>query len=239
MTFHIITIFPKIFDSYFSESIMGRAQKNKKVNIKIYNLRDFAGDKRGTVDDTPYGGGAGMVMKVEPIYKCLEAIKSKFAHSPTFSSRSLEKGRDSSSKPNFSRVILFSAKGKRYTQADARRLAKYKNLVLICGRYEGVDERVAKYLADEEISIGDYVLTGGEIPAMVIVDSVTRLMPGVLGNAYSLEKESFSQPGYLEYPQYTKPADFRGWKVPKVLLGGNHKKIEEWRKKRSERISDF
>jgi tRNA (guanine37-N1)-methyltransferase len=212
MTFHILTIFPEIFNSYFSESIVSRAQKSGKVKIEIHDLRDYTTGKHKTVDDTPYGGGPGMVMKIEPIFNCLKFLKSKIKKS---------------------RIILFSAKGKKYTQADARRLAKYDNLILICGRYEGVDERVAKHLADEEISIGDYVLTGGEIPAMVVVDSVARIIPGVLGNEESAEKESFSRAGYLEHPQYTKPAEFRGWKVPGVLLSGDHKKVEEWRRKSS------
>lgn len=219
MNFHIITIFPKIFDSYFGESIVRRAREKGKVRIKIHNLRDYATDRHKTVDDTPYGGGAGMIFKIEPIYKCLEKIKSEI--------------KKSSKVPL--RIILFSAKGKRYTQADARRLAKYKNLIMICGRYEGVDERVAKYLVDEEISIGDYVLTGGEIPAMAVADSITRLIPGVLGNKESAKKESFSKKSYLEHPQYTKPAEFRGWKMPEILLGGDHKKIEEWRRKNSKK----
>jgi tRNA (guanine37-N1)-methyltransferase len=218
MVFHIVTIFPKIFDSYFSESIVKRAQNKKLINIKIHDLRDHTTDKHKTVDDTPYGGGAGMLLKVEPIWSCVEAIKRKIA-----------------TKNRKIRIILFSAKGKRYTQSDAKRLAKYKNIIMICGRYEGVDERVAKYLADEEISIGDYVLTGGEIPAMVVADSITRLIPGVLGNAESPKDESFSRVGYLEYPQYTKPAEFNKMKVPEVLMGGNHKKIEEWRSKKSKK----
>lgn len=222
MKFDIITIFPHIFDSYFSESIVKRAQKNNLIDIKIHNLRDYTTDKHKTVDDTPYGGGPGMIMKVEPIYKAVEFIKS------IKSVKSKEK----------TRVILFSAKGKKYTQKDARRLSGYDNLILICGRYEGVDERVAKYIADEEISIGDYVLTGGEIPAMIVVDSITRLIPGVLGNIESLKSESYSAEEYLEYPHYTKPEVFSAkggydWKVPKILLGGNHKKIEEWREKHS------
>ena len=219
MNFHIITIFPKIFDSYFSESIIKRAREKKLVNIKIHNLRDYTFDKHKTVDDTPYGGGAGMILKAEPIYKCLESVKSKV--------ESLK------SKMKKTRVILFSAKGKRYTQNDAKRLVKYDNLIFICGRYEGVDERVAKYLADEEISIGEYVLTGGEIPAMAVIDSITRLLPGVLGNAQSSKDESFSKKNYLEYPQYTKPKEFQGWRVPEVLLLGDHKKIEKWRTKHS------
>ena len=189
------------------------------MNIKIHNLRDYTFDKHKTVDDTPYGGGAVMILKAEPIYKCLESVKSKV--------ESLK------SKMKKTRVILFSAKGKRYTQNDAKRLVKYDNLIFICGRYEGVDERVAKYLADEEISIGEYVLTGGEIPAMAVIDSIARLLPGVLGNAQSPKDESFSKKNYLEYPQYTKQKEFQGWRVPEVLLLGDHKKIEKWRTKHS------
>lgn len=206
--FNIITIFPDIFGSYFGESIVSRAQKAEKIEIKIHNLRDYTTDKHKIVDDTPYGGGAGMVMKVEPIFKAVKEIK----------------------KEN-SRVILFSAKGKKYTQADAKRLSQYDSLILICGRYEGVDERVAEHIADEEISVGDYVLTGGEIPAMIMVDSITRLLPGVLGNDESAINESHSSENYLEHPQYTKPEEYMGWKVPEVLLSGNHAKIEEWREK--------
>ena len=221
MQFNIITIFPKIFDSYFSESIIKRAKEKKLVKLNIYDLRDFTKDKHRKVDDTPYGGGAGMILRIEPIFESIKSIKSK------------------SPKNNKTRTILFSAKGKRYTQADAKRLSKYDRLILICGRYEGVDERVAEKVADEEISIGDYVLTGGEIPAMIVVDSLTRLIPGVLGNPESLSEESFNeiqnskfkiQNSLREYPQYTKPEEFEGWKVPKVLIGGNHKEIEKWRK---------
>lgn len=226
MNFYIITIFPKIFDSYFGESIIARARKNKIIDIKIHNLRDYAKDKHKTVDDTPYGGGAGMVLKIEPIFDCLRFIKSKIKN-PAFTKASAGKQNSKT------RIILFSAKGKGYTQADAKRLAKYENIIMICGRYEGVDERAAKYLADEEISIGDYVLTGGEVPAMAVVDSISRLIPGVLGNAESSKDESFSKKNYLEYPQYTKPAEFRRWKVPEVLLSGNHEEIEKWRKKNS------
>jgi len=232
MEFNIITIFPEIFNSYFNESILKRAQKEKLIKIKTHNLRDYTSDKHKTVDDTPYGGGPGMVMKIQPIYDCVSEIKSalnsKIINQKSKLISSLR-----------SRTILFSAKGKKYTQADAVRLSKYDNLILICGRYEGVDERVAQYLADEEISIGDYVLTGGEIPVMVLVDSVSRLIPGVLGNPDSLSEESFNnkiqnskfkiQNSQYEYPQYTKPEDFNGWKVPEILLSGNHKKIADWR----------
>jgi tRNA (guanine37-N1)-methyltransferase len=223
MKFDIITIFPDIFDCYFSQSILGRAKNQGFVDIKIHNLRGWTDDKRKTVDDVPYGGGPGMILKIEPIFKCVEHVRSK--------------------NQNFkNRVILFSAKGKKYTQKDARRLAKYDNIIMICGRYEGVDERVAKQIADEEVSIGDYVLTGGEVPAMVLVDSITRLIPEVLGNVESLKEESHSSTNnkqmttdnvFLEYPQYTRPEKFRGWKVPKILLSGNHGKIKDWRKKHS------
>jgi tRNA (guanine37-N1)-methyltransferase len=217
MTFHIITIFPKIFDSYFNESILKRAQKNKIVNIKIYNLRDWTTDKHKTVDDTPFGGGAGMVMKIEPLYKSLKFIKSEVKSQGT-------------------KTILLSAKGKTWNQPLAKSHSKLKNIVLICGRYEGVDERITKFI-DEEISIGDYVLTGGEIGAMAIVDSVTRLLPGTLGNAESAKYESHTTPGILEHPQYTRPEIFtangKSYRVPKVLLSGNHKKIADWRTKKS------
>lgn len=214
MKFDIITIFPNIFTSYFDESIVKRAKESKAIEINVHNLRDYTNDKHKTVDDTPYGGGAGMVLKVEPIYKATKSIKLKVESQKI-------------------RVILFSAKGKRYTQADAVRLSKYDQLIFICGRYEGVDERVAEHVADEEISIGDFVLTGGEIPAMLVVDSVTRLLPGVLGNDQSAVFESHGEEGYLEHAQYTKPEEFEGWKVPEILLSGHHGEIEKWRKKNS------
>jgi len=212
MQFNLITIFPQIFDSYFNLSMIKRAQDKKIIKIKAIDLRKYADkkDPHKSVDDTPYGGGAGMVLKLEPIYKALKAIK----------------------RSKKSRVILFSAKGRQLKQADLRRLAKYDQLILICGRYEGVDNRVAENLIDEEIRIGDYVLTGGEIPAMVLVDGVTRLLPGVLGNTESAKDESFAKDNELEYPQYTKPEEFKGMKVPDVLLSGHHSKIKEWRDKK-------
>ena len=232
MKFDIITIFPDIFDSYFNESILRRAQNKNLIEIKIHNLRDYTKDKHKNIDDTPYGGGAGMVMKVEPIYRALSSIISNFQF-PI----SKKKSKSKLQKPKKTRIILFSAKGKKYTQKDAKRLAKFENLILICGRYEGVDERVKQHLVDEEISIGDYVLTGGEIPAMAVVDSVTRLVPGVLGNSESAKYESHSAEGYLEHPQYTKPEEFEGWKVPKVLLSGNHQEIADWRAKKSQHLA--
>jgi len=216
MKIDIITIFPRIFDSYFNESIISRAKKKGTISIKVHDLRDFTSDKHRKVDDTPYGGGAGMVLKVEPISKAVGSLKDEVSEWEMKT-----------------RTILFSAKGKRYTQAVARRLSKYDRLIMICGRYEGVDERVAEYVADEEISIGDFVLTGGELSAMVVADSVSRLVPGVLGNEDSLKFESHSTRGYLEYPQYTKPEVFDGLKVPRVLLSGHHGEIEKWREEKS------
>lgn len=207
MRFDIITIFPKIFNSYFNESILKRAQARKLITIKTCNLRQFTTDKHHKVDDSPYGGGPGMVIKVEPIYKAVQLLKLK------------------SQKSNLkSRVILFSTRGKKFDSKIAKRLSKYDQLILICGRYEGVDERVAEHIADEEISLGDFVLSGGELAAMVLVEAVSRFVPGVLGKRESLEEIKGS------YPVYTRPEKFLKWKVPKVLLEGNHKKIEEWRK---------
>jgi len=226
MKFDIITIFPGIFDSYFGESIVSRARKADLVEINVHNLRDYTTDKHKKVDDTPYGGGPGMVMKIQPIYECVQAIES-------VANAKIKNQKSKLRSSLRSRIILFSAKGKKYTQEDARRLSGYDNLILICGRYEGVDERVAEYIADEEISIGDYVLTGGEIPAMALVDSTTRLLPGVLGNTESAEYESHSEEGYLEHPQYTKPEEFMGYKVPEILLSGNHGEIKKWREKNS------
>ena len=215
MKFDIITIFPNLFKGFLSESLLARAQKKKLLTIKTHNLRKWTADKHKTVDDRPYGGGAGMLLKIEPIFRAVKSLKVK--------------------KFKKSRAVLLSAKGKTFTQKDARRLAKYDQLIFICGRYEGVDERVAKYMADEEISIGNYVLFGGEVPAMVIIEAVSRLIPGVVAKEESVKNESFSKNTTKEYPHYTRPEIFvlndKKLKVPSVLLSGNHKKIEEWREK--------
>jgi tRNA (guanine37-N1)-methyltransferase len=232
MRFDIISIFPESFTSYFGASILKRAQAKGLIEIHTHNLRDFTHDKHKTVDDTPYGGGAGMLLKVEPLAEAIEAL------SPTPHPRRLGSSPQAGEQEEIkARTILFSAKGKTFTQADARRLAKYERLILVCGRYEGVDERVAEHFVDEELSIGNYVLTGGEIPAMVVVDAITRLIPGTLGNMESAETESHSEEGIVEYPQYTKPEEFRGLRVPDVLLSGNHKEIDHWRREQSEKIS--
>ena len=202
----IVTLFPAIFFGPFSESIIARAIENKKIEINTVDLREFTTDKRKTVDDKPYGGGPGMLMKAEPLFKAVESLKGEN-----------------------SRVILMSPQGEPFKQKTAEKLSTEKHLIIICGHYEGVDERVRKSLIDSEISIGDYVLTSGNLPAMVVVDAVARLIPGVLGTDESSSSESFSDANMLEYPQYTRPEEFRGMKVPEVLLSGNHGKIAQWR----------
>jgi tRNA (guanine37-N1)-methyltransferase len=221
MNFQIITIFPEMLDSYFNKGMVQRALKKKIIKIKAHNLRDWTDDKHRSVDDSPYGGGAGMVMKAEPIIKALRTLERR------------DKREESRRKKT--KIVLLSAKGKKWTQKMAREYSKLKEVIFICGRYEGVDERVMNFI-DEEISIGDYVLTGGELGAAVIIDSITRLLPGVLGNAESAVSESHSAEGILEYPQYTRPEVLtngkRHYKVPAVLLSGNHKKINKWRQSR-------
>jgi len=241
MKINFLTIFPKIFDSYLNESIIRRAQIKKLIKFNVVNIRDFATDKHHTTDDKPYGGGAGMVMKVEPIFNALRSLS-------VIASPKRSGGRGNPIKKTC--IILLSAKGKIFTQKDAARLAKYNSLTFICGHYEGVDERVKKFI-DEEISIGEYVLTGGELPAMVIADTVTRLIPGVI-RAESLVEESYSGKitnyellitNYKEYPQYTRPEIFeykengkkKILKVPTILTSGDHKKIKEWREKHSKK----
>lgn len=220
----MLTLFPEMIDAYCSQSILGRAQKSGLLKVTSHNLRQWAIDKHGHVDDRPFGGGAGMVMRVEPFYAALKALRVlRVLKRPKESSRTQSTLR--------TRVILTSAKGKLFTQKDAQRLAKYDRLVFLCGRYEGVDERVATKLADEELSIGPYVMTGGELAAMVMTDAVIRLRPGVLGAEASLHEESWSDGVTKEYPQYTRPEVFGKWKVPAVLLSGDHKKIAEWRRK--------
>jgi tRNA (guanine37-N1)-methyltransferase len=213
MRIDIITIFPKMFSPVLNESIIKRAQSKGKVKIFIHNLRDYTADRHRKVDDRPFGGGSGMVLSPQPLFKAVEELKRK------------AKGAQRKTK-----VILLCPQGKKFGQKTARDLAGCRRLILICGRYEGVDERVREYLVDEDISIGDYILTGGELAAMVLVDAIVRLLPGVLGDKNSLNFESF-EGNLLEYPQYTRPFDFHGMKVPAVLLTGDHKKIELWRKK--------
>ena len=217
MRIDVITIFPGMFAPVLNESIIKRAQQKGKVKICVHDLRDYSRDKHRKVDDHPYGGGAGMLMRPEPIFSAVEAIAAKV-------------------KIKRPRVVLLCPKGRKLEQKVARRLAGYKHLILVCGHYEGIDERVRRSLADEEISIGDYVLTGGELAAMVLLDCVVRLLPGVLGDKNSLNFESF-EGNLLEYPQYTRPAVFRRLKPPKVLFSGDHGKIEEWKRREALKIT--
>lgn len=216
MKIDIVTLFPEICRAPLCESIMKRAQENKIVDLRIHNLRDWATDKHHVADDAPFGGGQGMVMKPEPIFGAVEELRnqtSNIKHQP-------------------SKVVLMSPAGRRFDQQMAAQLSSESHLIIICGHYEGVDHRVIEHLVDLEISIGDYVLTNGAIAAVVLVDAVVRLMPGVLGHEQSAVDDSFSR-GLLEAPQYTRPAEFRGWKVPDVLLSGNHAEIERWRKEQA------
>ena len=212
MRFDIITLFPEIIKSFGNEALIARAQAKKIISINPHFLRDSGEGPHRKVDDRPYGGGAGMVMMAAPIANELKKLKKK----------------------KKTKIIVFSANGKIFNQATARRYAKLDQLIMICGRYEGIDERVAKYLANEEVSIGEYVLFGGEVPAMIVMEAVTRLLPGALGKPASLDEESFSKIG-LEYPHYTRPEVFQKHKVPPVLLSGNHAKIAEWRRKKSKK----
>jgi tRNA (guanine37-N1)-methyltransferase len=209
MKIDIVTLFPEICRAPLSESMMKRAQENKIVDLRIHNLRDWTTDKHHVVDDAPFGGGQGMVMKPEPIFAAVEELRGE-------------------TNPK-SKVILMSPAGKRFDQAMAMKLSEESHLIVICGHYEGIDHRVIEHLVDLEISIGDYVLTNGAIAAVVLVDAVVRLLPGVLGHEQSAADDSFGG-GLLEGPQYTRPAEFRGWKVPEILLSGNHAEIAKWRK---------
>lgn len=211
MQFDIITIFPDIFREVFDFGIIRRAVEAGLIEIKLHDLRDHTDDRHRQVDDRPFGGGAGMVMKPEPLFRVVEAIRHNSEESA---------------------VVLLSPQGRLFSQKLAEEMAALRQITLICGRYEGVDERVVEHLASYEVSIGDYVLSGGEIPAMVIVDAVTRLLPGALGSEESAERESFAE-GLLDYPHYTRPAEYRGMKVPDVLLGGHHAQIEKWRRRKA------
>jgi tRNA (guanine37-N1)-methyltransferase len=206
MKIDVLTLFPAMFAGPLDESIVKRAREAGLLDLKIHNLRDWTHDRHKTVDDRPFGGGPGMLLKVEPLFEAIESLQREVT-----------------------KVILLSPSGRKFTQVIARELAQEKDLLLVCGSYEGFDERVREKLADDELSIGDYVLTNGALPAMVMIDAVARLLPGVLGDDESSRDESFSH-GLLEYPQYTRPAEFRGMKVPEVLLSGNHAEIEKWRR---------
>jgi tRNA (guanine37-N1)-methyltransferase len=214
MKVDVLTLFPRMFSGPMDESILGRARETGRLDLKVHDLREWTHDRHKTVDDTPYGGGPGMVLKPEPLFEAVEALKA------------------ASEVPM--RVILLTPGGRVFTQAVARELSTLPALLLVCGSYEGFDERVRKHLVDDEISVGDFVLTNGALPAMVVIDAVTRLLPGVLGDDASSEDESFSR-GLLEYPHYTRPVEFRGWRVPDILLSGNHAAIAKWRRAEASR----
>jgi tRNA (guanine37-N1)-methyltransferase len=214
MTITILTLFPEFFISPLATSMMKRAVRAEAVTFNIIDIRDFASDKYQTTDDRPFGGGPGMVMKVEPIAAALASLQGN------------------------KHVVLTSAKGKTFTQQTAETYSKTEHLVIICGHYEGVDERVAEHYVDEEVRIGDYVMTGGEPAALVMADAVTRLLPGVLGNEDSTTLESHTQSGLLGFPQYTRPEEYNGWKVPDVLMSGDHQKIAEWRRSQMKTVED-
>jgi len=222
--FDIVTIFPKIFDSYFKESILNRAQDKGLIKINVHDLRNWTDDKHHTIDDRPFGGGRGMIMKIGPIYRAIKELKPK-----------------GKVKRKKTRVILFSPRGKKFTQKIATEFSGLEQLIMICGRYEGIDERVAKKIADVSLSVGSYVSMGGELPAMLVVESVSRLIPGVIGKPEGVKERMSLKGGFLEYPQYTRPEVFEPkkgekWRTPKVLLSGHQKNIEDWREKHSKVI---
>jgi tRNA (guanine37-N1)-methyltransferase len=232
MDFDVLTIFPEFFRSILEHGLLKRAMASGHATIRLHDLRDYTDDRHRTVDDRPFGGGPGMVFKPEPLFRAVEALRAE-AQAPAAGDECAEQGFP---------VILLSPQGRLLTQAVAEELSQSARLILICGRYEGVDERVAEHLATDEISIGDFVLSGGELPAAVVMEAVTRLLPGVLGNEESCEQDSFAVPagapaevrhGLLDCPHYTRPAEFRGWKVPEVLLSGNHQEVRQWRRRRA------
>ena len=217
MQFEVFTLLPEVFPPFLESSILQRARQRGLIDVRVHNIRDYTHDKHHTTDDTPYGGGGGMVMKPEPVFEAVESVL----------------GLDSShAQPLAIPVILLDPQGRVFSQRIAEELARHERIALLCGRYEGVDERIREHLVTDEISIGDYVLTGGELPALILIDAVSRLIPGVLGDPTGAEDDSHSM-GLLEYPHYTKPSEYRGWKVPDVLLSGDHAKIEKWRREQA------
>src|SRR5688500_292992 len=216
MQFEVFTLLPDVFPPYLESSILQRARQRGLIDVRIHDIRAHARDKHHTTDDTPYGGGGGMVMKPEPVFEAVESVLGPRSASQTVTVP----------------IILLTPQGRVFTQGMAEELSRYERVALLCGRYEGVDERIREHLVTDEISVGDYVLTGGELPALLVIDAVSRLLPGVLGDPTGAEDDSHSM-GLLEYPHYTRPPEFRGWKVPEVLLSGDHAKIEAWRREQA------
>lgn len=220
MRFEVFTLLPEVFPSYLETSILKRARERGLLDIGIHNIRDYTHDKHHTTDDTPYGGGGGMVMKPEPVFEAVESVLGLAApHSPPQPDSNIP-------------IILLTPQGRVFNQSIAQELSTHPRIALLCGRYEGVDERIREHLVTDEISIGDYVLTGGELPVLILIDAVARLLPGVLGDPTGAEDDSHAM-GLLEYPHYTKPAEFRGWKVPDILTSGDHGKIDKWRREQA------
>jgi tRNA (guanine37-N1)-methyltransferase len=219
MQFEVFTLLPEIFPPYLESSILQRARQRGLIDVRVHNIRDYTHDRHHTTDDTPYGGGGGMVMKPEPVF---EAVESVLGIAP----------RSNDAQPTPIPIILLTPQGRVFTQRIAEELSRYERIALLSGRYEGVDERIREYLVTDEISLGDYVLTGGELPALLVIDAVSRLLPGVLGDPTGAEDDSHSM-GLLEYPHYTRPPEFRGWKVPEVLLSGDHAKVKTWRREQA------
>jgi len=217
MQFEVFTLLPEVFPPYLESSILQRAKQRGLIDVRVHNIRDYTHDRHHTTDDTPYGGGGGMVMKPEPVFEAVESVLGIAAHS---------------TQPTDIPFILLTPQGRVFTQRVAEEFARHERIALLCGRYEGVDERIREHLVTDEISVGDYVLTGGELPALLIIDAISRLLPGVLGDPTGAEDDSHSM-GLLEYPHYTRPPEFRGWKVPEILLSGDHAKIEKWRREQA------
>jgi tRNA (guanine37-N1)-methyltransferase len=217
MKFEVFTLLPEVFLPYLESSILQRARQRELIDVRIHNIRDYTHDRHHTTDDTPYGGGGGMVMKPEPVFESVESVLGLDSHQ---------------AQPTPIPIILLTPQGRVFTQRVAEELSGNERIALLCGRYEGVDERIREHLVTDEISVGDYVLTGGELPALVIIDTVSRLIPGVLGDPTGAEDDSHSM-GLLEYPHYTRPPEFRGWQVPEVLLSGDHGRIEKWRREQA------
>jgi len=224
MQFDVFTILPEVFPTYLDTSILKKARDRGLIDVRVHNIREYAPDKHHTTDDTPYGGGGGMVMKPEPIFEAIESVLG-FAV-PSSQPGSVADARQGNP------IVLLTPQGRVFTQKVAEELSRYEQIALLCGRYEGIDERIREHLVTDEISVGDYVLTGGELPALLLIDAVSRLIPGVLGDPTGAQDDSHAM-GLLEYPHYTKPSEFRGWKVPDVLLSGDHGRIEQWRREQA------